>query len=95
MDAGAENKQPILMRIRWKSGYLNPALRRIADRVLKAPEEVKSISIKDLAVQCEVSESTITRFVREIGVSSFQNFKILIAEELSQGNPTDCRPTCL
>lgn len=88
MDAGAENKQPILMRIRWKSGYLNPALRRIADRVLKAPEEVKSISIKDLAVQCEVSESTITRFVREIGVSSFQNFKILIAEELSQGNPT-------
>lgn len=79
-----EGKQGILARIRWMSGYMNPALRRIADRVLKAPEEVKSISIKDLAAQCEVSESTVTRFVREVEVPSFQHFKILIAEELSQ-----------
>ena len=82
---GKEVKQGILARIRWRSAYMNPALRRIADRVLRAPEEVKSISIKDLAAQCEVSESTVTRFVREIEVPSFQQFKILIAEELSQG----------
>jgi RpiR family transcriptional regulator, carbohydrate utilization regulator len=86
MAAAADNKQGIVARIRWKSAYMNPALRRIANRVLKAPEEIKSISIKDLAVQCEVSESTVTRFVREIEVPSFQHFKILIAEELSQGN---------
>lgn len=78
-------KPGILARIRWMSGYMNPALRRIAERVLKAPEEVKSISIKDLAAQCDVSESTVTRFVREIEVPNFQHFKILIAEELSQG----------
>lgn len=88
MDSVTENRQGILTRIRWKAAYMNPALRRIADRVLKAPEEIKSISIKDLAVQCEVSESTVTRFVREIEVASFQQFKILIAEELSQGNAT-------
>jgi DNA-binding MurR/RpiR family transcriptional regulator len=88
MEAATENKQGILMRIRWKAAYMNPALRRIADRVLKAPEEIKSISIKDLALQCEVSESTVTRFVREIEVQSFQHFKILIAEELSQGMAT-------
>lgn len=86
MDGGSDGKQGILMRIRWKAAYMNPALRRIADRVLKAPEEIKSISIKDLASQCEVSESTVTRFVREIEVPSFQHFKILIAEELSQGS---------
>ncbi len=85
MAGGKEVKQGILARIRWRSAYMNPALRRIADRVMRAPEEVKSISIKDLAVQCEVSESTVTRFVREIEVPSFQQFKILIAEELSQG----------
>ena len=81
MAAATDNKQGILARIRWKSGYMNPALRRIANRVLQAPEETKSISIKDLAAQCEVSESTVTRFVREIEVPSFQHFKILIAEE--------------
>ncbi len=76
----------ILSRLRYMSPYLNPALRRIAERVLKAPEEVKSISIKDLAAECKVSESTVTRFVREVDVPSFQLFKILIAEELSQNH---------
>jgi len=88
MGEEVEISQGLLARIRWMSGYMNPALRRIADRILRAPEEVKSISIKDLAAQCEVSESTVTRFVREIEVPSFQQFKILIAEELSQaGRP--------
>ena len=58
--------------------------RRIAERVVSAPEDIKSISIRDLARQCDVSESSVTRFVREIGVASFQEFKILVAEELSQ-----------
>lgn len=84
MTAADVQRQGMLARIRWMSAYMNPALRRIADRVLKAPEEVKSISIKDLAAQCDVSESTVTRFVREIEAASFQQFKILIAEELSQ-----------
>ena len=74
----------ILSRIRYMSAYLNPALRRIADQVLKTPSKIKSMSIKELATICEVSESTVTRFVREIDVTSFQQFKILIAEELSQ-----------
>lgn len=78
-----EQRPGILSRIRWMSAYMNPALRRIADRVLEAPEEVKSIAIKDLAAQCEVSESTVTRFVREVEAPSFQQLKILIAEELS------------
>lgn len=90
MTEATEMKPGLLARIRWMSGYMNPALRRIADRVLKSPEEVKSISIKDLAAQCDVSESTVTRFVREIEVPSFQHFKILIAEELSQSGR---RPT--
>lgn len=85
MNVAVEPKQGLLARIRWMSAYMNPALRRIAERVLRAPEDIKSISIKDLATQCEVSESTVTRFVREIEVTSFQQFKILIAEELSQG----------
>jgi RpiR family transcriptional regulator, carbohydrate utilization regulator len=79
-------KGGILSRLRYMSPYLNPALRRIAERVLKSPEEVKSISIKELAAECRVSESTVTRFVREIDVPSFQLFKILIAEELSKNH---------
>lgn len=93
VDMDGQMQQGILSRVRWMSGYMNPALRRIADRVLKAPEEVKSITIKDLATQCKVSDSTVTRFVRELDVSSFQQFKILIAEELSKQNSADLPET--
>lgn len=79
----------ILSRIRYMSAYLNPALRRIAEQVLKKPDNVKSMSINELANLCSVSESTVTRFVREIDVASFQQFKILIAEELSQSLVAD------
>lgn len=76
----------VIDKIRRQMPYLNPALKRIAEQILKSPASVKSISIKDLAERCGVSESTVTRFVREIGVPSFQQLKISVAEELSQAN---------
>lgn len=90
---GVEQTSGILSRIRYMSAYLNPALRRIAEQVLRKPDKVKSMSIKELATICEVSESTVTRFVREIDVKSFQQFKILIAEELSQSQAVDAPST--
>lgn len=65
-----------------KLQYLNPALRRIADYVLDNLERCKTITVNELATACEVADSTITRFVKEIGYSSFQQFKIAIAESL-------------
>ena len=83
-DDEAKPAESIIARIRWSRPYLNPALRRIAEYVLKSPEIVKSGSINELARACEVSESTITRFVRTVNVASFQQLKIKIAEELSR-----------
>ena len=92
MPETSEGPKSVLSRIRWMSPYLNPALRRIADQVLKSPEMVKSSSIKDLATICQTSESTVTRFVREVDVPNFQQLKILIAEELSQDSAILARP---
>jgi RpiR family carbohydrate utilization transcriptional regulator len=72
----------IISAILKKSGYLQPALRRIADYILEHLEECKTITTKRLAAVCEVAESTVTRFVREIGCDSFQELKIAIAEYL-------------
>jgi len=74
----------ILPRIRQAKPYLNDALRRIADHALKNPSEFKSSSIKDVAKACDVSESTVTRFVRALEIENFQTLKINIAEELSE-----------
>ncbi len=74
----------IVLLIRQHMGYLNPALKRIATYILENLEQCKTITTKALASTCEVAESTVTRFVREIGFSSFQEFKISIAEYLTQ-----------
>lgn len=73
----------VLNTIRLVQANLNPALQRIATYVLANPEVVKTQSIHELAHACEVSESTITRFVRALEVPSFQQLKIGIAEALS------------
>lgn len=76
-------RQSILDTIYKKAPYLNPALRRVADFVVAHPEQCKTMTIKELAIACEVAESTVTRFVREIDIKSYQDLKIAIAETLS------------
>lgn len=72
-----------LSTILKKANYLQPALKKIADYIIDNPEASKNITIKDLAGECQVAESTITRFVHEIGFKNFQELKISIAEHLS------------
>jgi DNA-binding MurR/RpiR family transcriptional regulator len=74
----------VLVSIQQKIAYLNAALARIGQYILDQPELCKNITIKDLAVECAVAESSVTRFVREIGFDSYQELKIAIAESLTQ-----------
>jgi RpiR family transcriptional regulator, carbohydrate utilization regulator len=74
----------IITQIYKTISYFNPALRRIADYILDNPEQCKTMTIKDLAESCEVAESTVTRFVKEIGLQNFQALKIGIAEALTR-----------
>ncbi|MGW8426243.1 MurR/RpiR family transcriptional regulator [Peribacillus simplex] len=75
--------QDVFKLIYQKMSYLNPALRRVAEYILENPQESKVTTIKDMSIACDVSESTITRFVRELGLNSFRELKISIAETLT------------
>lgn len=63
--------------------YLKPALKKIGYYILDNPERCKTITTKSLAEACDVAESTITRFVKTIGFSSFQELKISLAQYLT------------
>ena len=86
-------RQNIIEHIYKQAPYLNPALRRIAEYVIEHPEQCKSMTIKQLATACGVAESTVTRFVKEIDLASYQELKIAIAETLSSTDGADlqCR----
>jgi DNA-binding MurR/RpiR family transcriptional regulator len=75
----------IFTRIRRHFPHLHPALKRIAQYVLEHPEKVKIQIIGETAAQCGVSVATVTRFVKRIGLNSFQELKIATAERLFNG----------
>ena len=79
-----KENETLLLKIRGLTPSLNPALRRIADFILIDPSKIKYLKIKDLAQVCDVSESTVMRFVRTIGLDSFQDLKIIITEITTQ-----------
>jgi RpiR family carbohydrate utilization transcriptional regulator len=70
----------LLLKIKRQLPYLNPALKRIATYVSENPAKIKLLKIKELASKCEVSEATVTRFVKELNIATFQEFKIILAD---------------
>lgn len=45
------------------------------------------LSITDLAAQCDTSETTIMRFLRKIGFTSYHVFRVKLAQSLQKDNP--------
>lgn len=68
-----------------KSTYptLRPAERRVAEQILEHPEEVVYLSITELATRAEVSDATVVKFCKRLGYKGFQEFKILLAQDVA------------
>ena len=72
----------VLILINRKVAHMNPALQRISRYISDHPDRAKSMTIHDLSMECGVAESTVTRFVRELGFANFAQLKIMIAESV-------------
>jgi DNA-binding MurR/RpiR family transcriptional regulator len=70
--------------IRTKYHTLSPTQKQVADFVLKNFEQVILWSISDLAAECQTSETTIVRFLRKLGFTSYQVFRVRMAQEVSE-----------
>lgn len=71
----------LLEHIQSIRGRLKPTLQSVADTVLSRPSDVSAMNLKELATACDVSEASISRFVRGIGLASFRAFQLRMAEE--------------
>lgn len=60
-------------------GY-SRTFRKIADYILKQPDAVLRLNIRQLAGQIDAAESSIVRFCKENGFSGFSELKILLAK---------------
>ena len=73
----------ILKQIRSVLGELHPAFKRIGIYILGNSEKVKLLRIHELARECKVSDATVSRFARSLGLRNFQSLKIAVAESVS------------
>ena len=63
--------------------HLSTSHRRIADYILEHPDKAVELSIDKLAAEIGTSESTLVRFVRKIGYSGYQHFRLSLATEIT------------
>lgn len=61
-----------------------PAVARVSDYVRLHPRQALTQSTFEIADAARVSPSVVIRFVRELGLSGMQEFRVTLATELSQ-----------
>ncbi|MBL8655037.1 MAG: MurR/RpiR family transcriptional regulator, partial [Alphaproteobacteria bacterium] len=77
----------ILERLAGLRDRLAPAERRVADRTLDHPDDITRMPMKTLAAAAKVSEPTVLRVVRALGLRGYPEFKLRVAQSLVRGLP--------
>ncbi|WP_055109156.1 MurR/RpiR family transcriptional regulator [Paenibacillus ihumii] len=74
---------PILHALSAQLNSLPPQEKRLAEHILSAPTSVIHMGITDLAGECGISPSTVTRFCKTFHFKGFPDFKMKLAFELA------------
>lgn len=69
-----------------KAGYgdLRVSEKKAADYILKHLQQVRQMSLEELATECRVSQPTIMRMLKSLGYKGFRHFKYVVVEELAK-----------
>lgn len=73
-----------LSLIRSQIPTLNESEGKVANWVLQNPEQVIHISMAQIAQECNVSDTTVLRFCRNVGFRGFTHLKIMLAQDLAR-----------
>lgn len=73
----------MIERIRNRFDQLSKTEQKVAQYVLNHAELVPTMTTKELANKAAVSEASVIRFSKAVGVESFKAFKIALAEKLA------------
>ena len=74
----------MLDRIHESTGHLSPAERQVAEWVLAHPREAVESTVARVAGECGVSEPSVIRFCRRVGLSGFRELTLRLTEALSR-----------
>jgi DNA-binding MurR/RpiR family transcriptional regulator len=72
-----------LARIRSSLLSIPESEKKVAEWILKNPDQVLSLSMAQIAHECRVSDTTVLRLCRDIGLQGFTDLKISIAQDIA------------
>jgi len=78
--------RPFLFRVREALDTLHPAERRLGDFVCDFPGELASYSASELATLANVSNATVSRFVKRLGYDNYEEARRHAREEKQTGS---------
>lgn len=81
------SSETLLARVQAALPDLHPSERRIANVVLTFPGDLASYTASELAQLSNVSNATVSRFVRRIGYASFEEARQAVRAEQKAGAP--------
>ena len=87
----AESRIPLTTRIRGALAGLQPAMARVGTFIVSHPKDAAGMTISKLAEATDVSETTVVRFCREIGVDGYSQLRLGLALELGSRSEEDGR----
>lgn len=77
----------LLTEVKAKYNILSPTQKVVADYILNNSAKTILLPIGELADTCRTSETTVLRFLKKLGYSSYQLFKVKLAQEISGKYP--------
>lgn len=75
-----ENDTNLVNRIYGLLATMSPIDKKISKIVLNAPEQVMDMTISQLAIKAEVSQASISRYCKTLGLNGFHQFKTRLAQ---------------
>lgn len=77
--------KPFLLRVRDALPELHPSEHKLAELVLDFPGEMAGYTASEIAELANVSNATVSRFVRRIGYGSFDEARRAVRDEQREG----------
>ena len=86
------SKKQCLSEIRRKYTLLTAVEKNIADYILKNPDKVINMSVRELAENTKTVNSAVIRLCKSVGFEGFPDMKISLAVELSKNEEVNFSP---
>ncbi len=76
----------LLQKIKEKADSLSRAERQVAQYILDHAELVQTYTISEISINANVSQASVVRFCKRIGIESFKTFQLTLVKELSSNH---------